>query len=196
MPRVFVACHDPSRHGKVTWEGYDIVGYVDQHPGTSVGDAPYFKGWDSIPASFHGTIDIVLSMYCPVALTLRTGEVTSFAEPPASKTDAHASDTYEIVTKGFELLKPGGFFLFPRLQNVPPEVLTALEKTLPPGTNTARIVAVPKPRWIRHRQDDRYDVNEDYSIDVLPSLQITKGVSGGRRRRKTRRSRRKMTRRR
>jgi len=199
MPRVFVACHDPSRHGKVTWEGHDIVGYVDQHPGTSVGDAPYFKGWDSIPASLHGTIDIVLAMYCPVALSIeRGGDIDSFAEPPSSPGMwGNAHTMYEITTEGFKLLKPGGFLLFPRVTSIAPQVLTALEKTLPPGTNTAKVVAIPKPRWIRHRQDDNYNVNKDYSVDELPGVQVTKGVSGGRRRKSTRRNRRrKSTRRR
>ncbi len=193
MPRVFVACHDPSRHGKVTWEGHDIVGYVDVTPGTSVGDAPYFNGWDSIPASLRGTIDIVLGIGCPIAINLQSGSLTSFADKPSAEDGEFAFATHDIFTKGFTLLKPGGSLLFPRIRNVAPQTLVAIQKTLPPGTNTAAIVDIPKPRWMRHRQEETYDVNEDYSKETVKGLQVTKGLSGGRRRRKTRRTRRRRT---
>lgn len=187
MPKVFVACHNPSLHGKVTWEGHDIVGYVDVMDG---GDASYYKGWDSVPTSLRGTIDIVLSLGCPVALPFRSGHLTTFDSVSAEDAMFFGQQTQEIVTNGFALLKPGGYLLFPRITVVDPVTIKAME-ALPPGKNTAELIDIPKPRWIRHRQSDEYDVNEDYSKDVLKGLKLTKAATGGRRKKTKRRAQKK-----
>lgn len=180
MVRVLVACHTPSRHGKVTWEGHEIVGYVDVTDGRAVkGDAPYYRGWDSIPKELLGTIDIVLSMFCPVAPALRRGELKTLDSPPSADAMTWVRDAYEILTNSFALLRPGGYILFPRVDAVAPETLAALP--------TAQVVDIPKPRWIRHRQSETGDVNVDYDVDTLRGLKVTKPGPGGRRRKTYRR---------
>jgi hypothetical protein len=181
MSRVFVACHAPSRHGKVTWEGHEIVGYVDVIDGRAVkGDAPYFRGWDSIPKELFGTVDIVLAMFCPVAPALRRGDLTTLDSPPPADSMNWVRDAYEVLTKSFALLRPGGYILFPRADTIAPGTLALLP--------SAEVVDIPKPRWIRHRQSDDRDVNEDYSVETLRGFKVPKPAAGGRRR-KTRRRR-------
>jgi hypothetical protein len=175
LPRVLIACHVPSTHGIVTWEGHEIVGYVDVQEGTSGSDGlPYYRGWSSIPASLKGTLDTVVSMGCPVVPVLREGRLTSFTEPPA-ESRIYEQDTYDIVTASLDLLRPGGILLFPRLDIVAPVIVTALTAK---GA-TAEIVSIPKPRWFKHGTDV---FNDAFSKETLPGLQITKGAAGGRRR--------------
>lgn len=177
LPRVFVACHTPSRHGKVTWEGHTIVGYVDVEDGSAVkGDAPYYRGWDSIPASLKGTVDIVLSMYCPSAPALMREPFQW--DTPVATTAYGVQETHEILTKSVPLLRPGGTILFPHIPSVRPETQAILRE----NGLSVESVEVPRPRWIRHRQEDRYDVNEDASRETLHAIQMTR-IAGGRRRR-------------
>lgn len=179
LPRVFVACHTPSKHGKITWEGHEIVGYVNIDDGSAVpGDAPYYKGWDTIPASLKGTIDIVFSAYCPVVPALQSGYFT-WDKPAEEDIGIGGKDTHEILTKSFALLRPGGTILFPRVRDiVHPATQEELRKH---GLSVEVLENIPKPRWTRHRQEEDYDVNEDYDREVLRGIQMTR-VAGGRRR--------------
>ena len=175
LPRVLIACHVPSTHGIVTWEGHEIVGYVDVQEGSSGSDGlPYYKGWSAIPASLKGTLDRVVSMGCPVVPVVREGRLTSFTEPPV-ESRIYEQDTYDIVNASLDLLRPGGILLFPRIDIVAPSIVTALKAK---GA-TAEIVSIPKPRWFKHGTDV---FNDAFSKETLPGLQITKGAAGGRRR--------------
>jgi len=174
LPRVLIACHVPSDHGIVTWEGHEIVGYVDVQLGKSGSDGlPYYKGWSTIPSSLKGTLDKVVSMGCPVVPVLREGRITSFTEPPR-ESPMYEEATYELVNASLDLLRPGGILLFPRLDTVAPSIVTALKAK---GA-TAEIVSIPKPRWFKHGTTV---FNDAFSKETLPGLQITKGAAGGRR---------------
>ena len=178
QPRVLVACHIPSRHGKVTWEGHQIVGYVDVNEGAAVaGDAPYYQGWDSIPAELRGTIDIILSIGCPVATGLTSGHFR-WESPAEEDIGVYGASVHEILTKGLRLLRPDGTFLFPRLPDVHAATKTVLRTH---GLVVETIANIPKPRWLVHRHDDEYDVNDAHTRDVLRGVQMTR-VAGGRRR--------------
>jgi hypothetical protein len=169
---------------------------VSEGPPGGVGDAPYYKGWDRVPARLNRTIDIVLAMFCPVALSFRSGHLTTFDSVSPEDEEFYGRETQEIVTRGFALVKPGGYMFFPRINIVDPKTIQAFQSTLPPGTHTAELIDIPKPRWIRHRQSDTHDVNEDYSNDSLIGLKVTKAVNGGRRRKTVRRRNRRKTHRR
>ena len=174
LPRVLIACHVPSDHGIVTWDGHEIVGYVDVQPGESGEDGlPYYQGWSAIPASLKGTLDMVVSMGCPVVPVLREGRITSFTEPPV-ESRVYEQDTYDIVNASLDLLRPGGILLFPRLDIVAPSIVTALKAK---GA-TAELLSIPKPRWFKHGTTV---LNDAFSKETLPGLQITKSTTGGRR---------------
>ena len=176
IPRVLMACHVPSKHGIITWEGHEIVGYVDVQPGESGTDGlPYYEGWDAIPASLMGTLDMVVSVGCPVVPVLRDGRITSFTEPPADS-PMYEQATYDIVTTSLSLLRPGGVLLFPKLDfPAAPSIVTALTAK---GA-TVESISVPKPRWFKHGSNV---FNDAFSKETLPGLQITKSAAGGRRR--------------
>lgn len=176
-PRVLAACHVPSLYGTITWEGHDIVGYVDVQDGQAGADGvPYYKGWASIPADLKGTLDMVLSVGCPVVPVLKEGRIESFTEPPKDS-PVYERDTYEIVNASLELLRPGGILLFPKIERVSPIIVNALREK---GA-TAEIVEIPKPRWFKHDASERV-LNDAFTKDTLVGIQVTKGRSGGRRR--------------
>ena len=176
-PRVLVACHAPSVYGTISWEGHDIVGYVDVLNGQAGSDGlPYYKGWASVPAELKGTLDMVLSVGCPVVPVLKEGRITSFTEPPKDS-PVYERDTYEIVNASLDLLRPGGVLLFPRIDTVSPAIVTALREK---GA-TAEVVEIPKPRWFKHATGEHV-LNDAFTKDTLVGIQITKGKSGGRRR--------------
>ena len=177
VPRVLIACHVPSKHGIVTWEGHEIVGYVDVQPGGSGSDGlPYYRGWSAIPDSLMGTLDMVLSVGCPVVPVLQDGRITSFTEPPP-ESPVYEEATYELVNVSLDLLRPGGVLLFPKLIRVAPVIVNALKEK---GA-TAEMVSIPKPRWFKHGTTV---CNDSFSAETLSGLQITKGAVGGRRRRR------------
>ena len=184
LPRVLIACHVPSTHGIVTWDGHEIVGYVDVQEGSSGSDGlPYYQGWASIPASLKGTLDTVVSMGCPVVPVLREGRITSFTEPPV-ESRTYEQDTYDIVNASLDLLRPGGVLLFPKLDfPAHPSIVTALKAK---GA-TVESISIPKPRWFKHGATV---FNDAFSAETLPGLQITKSTMGARRRRYALRSRR------
>jgi hypothetical protein len=171
-----MACHIPSRDGIITWEGHEIVGYVDVQPGQSGSDGlPYYEGWDAIPASLKGTLDMVVSVGCPVVPVLREGRITSFTDPPV-ESRVYEQDTYDIVNASLDLLRPGGVLLFPKLDfPAHPSIVTAL-KAKGAGVES---ISIPKPRWFKHGATV---FNDAFSAETLPGLQITKGAAGGRRR--------------
>ncbi len=177
-PRVLVVCQIPSKHGAITWEDHEIVGYVDIQEGKPARDGvPYYRGWDAVPAELRGTIDIVLSINCPVALAIERGWVSSLDTPPASNVD-DKQEAFQIFTRGLEVLRPGGHMLFPRVVSISPLFKAAVDGK----GHTAEVIEVPKPRWRILAQSDEYDINADYSRDVLPAVRVTKGATGGRRR--------------
>ncbi len=142
-PRVLVACHVPSLHGTLSWEGHTIVGYVDVLPGAAGEDGvPYYQGWDAVPAELKGTIDIVLSAGCPVVPTIRQGH-----------NPVYDATTYAIVEASLALLRPTGVLMFPRIDRAHPRFLAALTAK---GA-TADILSLPNPRA---------------PSDIVPTLQI------------------------
>lgn len=223
MPRVFVSCHNPTTHGEVTWEGHEIVGYVDVTPGGQPSVGRYFQGWGSVPAALRGTIDIVLGMFCPIAGPLRDGIKTVDLYPLAGGVQG-GKDMNDIFVKAFALLKPGGVLLFPNVQTMADVSRETLEYKLPPPPagqdrnavkNTVEFVDIGSVRpQVDDPSDDEEEGYEDYEEeeeeeeqegggndqlqDRVPWLRITKPAGGGRRRKTKRRhprsSRRKSTR--
>jgi len=148
MKRVFVTCHNPSTHGEVTWEGHEIVGYVDVTPGDQPSVGRYYQGWEAVPASLRGTIDLALAMYCPVGGDLEQGSIKTLAAYPMLYPSGHPkagtpilrSDgtpmtitVYDdVFVKAFALLKPGGSLLFPGTEAIAASSRELLESKLPP----------------------------------------------------------------
>lgn len=148
MKRVFVTCHNPSTHGEVTWEGHEIVGYVDVTPGDQPSVGKYYQGWEAVPASLRGTIDIALAMFCPVGGDLERGDIKTLAAYPLVYPSGHPKagtpflrndgtpmtiTVYDdVFVKAFALLKPGGSLLFPGTDVIADSSRELLEWKLPP----------------------------------------------------------------
>lgn len=185
MPRVLVICHNPTSQGNIVWEGHEIVGYVDILPrGRIAPNAPYYQGWDSIPADLVGTVDIGLALHCPVVETLQ-GKVRTFdvEELRIGTNVVKITITNDIFRRGFSYLKPGGYMLF---ANIETELVDKV-KTSPVfqsefgAENIESIGAIPAITQL--------NVRNRIQFDRIPFMKITKRVAGGRRR-KTRRARR------
>lgn len=137
MKRVFVTCHNPSTHGELTWEGHEIVGYVDITPGDQPSVGKYYEGWGAVPASLRGTIDLVLAMFCPVGGDLERGDIKTLAAYtlPFLRRDGTPMiiTVYDdVFVKAFALLKPGGSLLFPGTDTIAASSRELLEWKLPP----------------------------------------------------------------
>lgn len=148
MKRVFVTCHNPSTHGELTWEGHEIVGYVDITPGDQPSVGKYYEGWGAVPASLRGTIDLVLAMFCPVGGDLERGDIKTLAAYPTLYPPGHPQagtpflrrdgtpmmiTVYDdVFVKAFALLKPGGSLLFPGTEAIAASSRELLEWKLPP----------------------------------------------------------------
>ena len=137
MKRVFVTCHNPSTHGELTWEGHEIVGYVDITSGDQPSVGTYYEGWGAVPASLRGTIDLVLAMFCPVGGDLERGDIKTLAAytlPFLRRDGTPMTITVydDVFVKAFALLKPGGSLLFPGTDTIAASSRELLEWKLPP----------------------------------------------------------------
>jgi hypothetical protein len=186
MSRVLVICHNPTVDGNIVWPDHEIVGYVDIFPaGKRIKpNAPYYQGWDSVPADLVGTIDIVLSLFCPVSDAFH-GRVKTFdvVETRMGETVIRTTTINDIFRRGFSYLKPGGYMLFP---NIDEERVPSI-KSLPifqsefGAENIQFVGMIPAITKV--------GVRDPTDFTATPFMKITKRVAGGRRR-KTRRARR------
>lgn len=114
-----IVCHNPTNptQGNVTWEGHNIIGYVDITPVGKLKtppNTPYYDGWETVPATLKGRADVVLSLYCEGLGDFQRGSITSFDEEQTLPTGRkYKLPLYnDIFVKAFEYVKPGGVMLF------------------------------------------------------------------------------------
>lgn len=180
MKRVFVTCHNPSTHGELTWEGHEIVGYVDITPGDQPSVGKYYEGWGAVPASLRGTIDLVLAMFCPVGGDLERGDIKTLAAYtlPFLRRDGTPMiiTVYDdVFVKAFALLKPGGSLLFPGTDTIAASSRELLEWKLPPPPagqdrnrvkNTVSFADIGDVRpQLEDMPESEYESEPDYSED-------------------------------
>lgn len=189
MKRVFVTCHNPSTHGELTWEGHEIVGYVDITPGDQPSVGTYYQGWGAVPASLRGTIDLVLAMFCPVGGDLERGDIKTLAAYPTLYPPGHPQagtpflrrdgtpmmiTVYDdVFVKAFALLKPGGSLLFPGTEAIAASSRELLEWKLPPPSagqdrnrvkNTVSFVDIGAVRpHLEEMPDSEHESEPEYS---------------------------------
>ena len=186
MSRVLVICHNPAVSGNIVWPDHEIAGYVDiSPPGKRIKPgAPYYQGWDSVPADLVGTIDIVLSLFCPVSDAFN-GNVKTFdvVETKLGETVIRTTTMNDIFRRGFSYLKPGGYMLFPNIDADRVSSIKAL-KVFQSEFGEENIQFVGTIPAIT-----KVGVRNPTDFTTTPFMKITKRVAGGRRR-KTRRARR------